>query len=66
MQEACSPVSHSVGYNVRNGKIDDLKDNAGTPKQSMTLKMMWGKNKQSFLLVLIRRGCSFYRIGAFY
>lgn len=33
MQEACSPVSHSAGYNLRNGKIDDLKDNAGTPKQ---------------------------------
>lgn len=48
--------SHSVGCNLRKVKTDHLKDNSRITKEDMILKVMQGKNKRSFLFVLIRRG----------
>ena len=61
--EACSPSPRSVGCNLRNGKIVDLKNNSSTTKENMTLKMMWGKTKKSFLFFSVAR---VFRIGASY
>lgn len=64
--EACSPSSHSVGCNGRKVKIDHFKDNSSTTKENMVLKVMQGKNERSFFVVLLRRGCLFCGIEAFY
>lgn len=55
--EACSPHSCSVGYNLRNGKTVDLKDNSSITKENRTLKKMRGKTKKS---------CLFFSVAHFF